>query len=81
MLVSATESEGDMWLTYDVSPFELIECYKTGILNTRYAGSIKVAAVKQASGCMVYDFVLKDLGLCPTRFIPSYQSHKCMWAQ
>ena len=80
MLVQYTKSEGDMWICVEVRALDLIDCYKTGVLETINAGTFKVAAVMQEAGCMVYDFVLKGLGLCPTRFVSNPMANKCMWA-
>jgi len=70
MYAQYTRSEGDILMTVETSALAINDCYKTGILSTKYAGNIDIS-----NGCLivdnssiVYDFVLKKKGLCPIRY-------------
>ena len=80
MLVQAARGEGEWFLCYEVSALALVECYNTGVLKTKYAGTFEVAAIRQEDSTITYDFILKKRGYCPIRFYKDYYRNRFMWA-
>lgn len=81
MYVAVTMSEGEWWCLVEASALSLVEAYKTGELHTEYAGVIKPAAIRQSpESNIVYDFIIKNKGLNPIRFIRNHNIDKYRWA-
>jgi len=80
MLIHATQSEGEMWMGYEASALAIHECYKTGILKTKYAGELKLATLMMSGSNLIYDFILKERDHCPVRYIYTPWTDNLRWA-
>ena len=79
MIVYCALAEGDRFMGYEASALAVCDCYKTGILTTKYAGDIEPAGLMEGQS-IVYDFILKAMGHCPIRYVRDYSSQRFEWA-
>ena len=61
-------SEGSMWGLVSLTALEWLDIIETGKYNEK-----PIVAIASPDCLMIYDFILRDMGLCPIRFAVNYQ--------